>query len=403
MNGADNENNTFRPIDMNGQDLKTSSGNLGINAFSSTGTGTITLTPRTGAVVDIAGNATLTGTRQIDFGGGTNITDTINRTGLTITNNTNPADITQSIYQDANCNLTELVSPSTQYFNTNTPTTQTIRRLDTTSGNDIQKNQSTLVQTKLDYTDVPTGDTSSIRLENDLASLNNVIGAKYTTGAGAVLETILQTTPSGQHRLSMTNNNTNFSTILSTTQLLINDTTNNKNININNQPSSTENRIDLFKNDGSGINSTSGLVNNTSTQTLFLNHNANPNDKTISIENLRGGAGTISFNNAIDSNPFNITSNNALTITANTDVDITSTTTNIDITGTQNVNISANNTASGTGDGLNLSAINDITMNIGSELILNGSFIYSAINPSTSAGSLLITINGTPYKLQLYT
>jgi hypothetical protein len=48
MNGADNENNTFRPIDMNGQDLKTSSGNMGISASSSSGTGTITITPKSG-------------------------------------------------------------------------------------------------------------------------------------------------------------------------------------------------------------------------------------------------------------------------------------------------------------------------------------------------------------------
>ena len=46
MNGADNENNSFRPLDMNNNIIKTSTGSLGINATASTGTGTITLTPK---------------------------------------------------------------------------------------------------------------------------------------------------------------------------------------------------------------------------------------------------------------------------------------------------------------------------------------------------------------------
>jgi len=53
MNGADNENNSFRPIDMNGQDVKTSSGNLAISTASSSGKGTITLSPKAGAFVNI--------------------------------------------------------------------------------------------------------------------------------------------------------------------------------------------------------------------------------------------------------------------------------------------------------------------------------------------------------------
>jgi hypothetical protein len=42
MNGADNENNSFRPLDMNGNNIKTSSGNLTIDASTSSGAGTIT-------------------------------------------------------------------------------------------------------------------------------------------------------------------------------------------------------------------------------------------------------------------------------------------------------------------------------------------------------------------------
>lgn len=50
LNGADNENNSFRPLDLNGSILKTSTGDLTIDASASSGTGTITITPK------VAGN-----------------------------------------------------------------------------------------------------------------------------------------------------------------------------------------------------------------------------------------------------------------------------------------------------------------------------------------------------------
>ncbi len=43
FNGADDENNCLRPLDMNGQSIKTTSGNLAIETTSSTGIGTLTL------------------------------------------------------------------------------------------------------------------------------------------------------------------------------------------------------------------------------------------------------------------------------------------------------------------------------------------------------------------------
>jgi hypothetical protein len=46
LNGADNENNSFRPLDLNGNALKTSSGSLTIDASTSGGTGDISLTSR---------------------------------------------------------------------------------------------------------------------------------------------------------------------------------------------------------------------------------------------------------------------------------------------------------------------------------------------------------------------
>jgi hypothetical protein len=46
LNGQDNENNSFRPFDINGQPIKTSQLNLDIDASSSTGNGRIILTPK---------------------------------------------------------------------------------------------------------------------------------------------------------------------------------------------------------------------------------------------------------------------------------------------------------------------------------------------------------------------
>jgi collagen type VII alpha len=43
LNGADNENNTFRPLDMNGNDLKTSSGSLSVTSTGSSGTGNLSV------------------------------------------------------------------------------------------------------------------------------------------------------------------------------------------------------------------------------------------------------------------------------------------------------------------------------------------------------------------------
>lgn len=48
LNGADNENNTFRPFDLNGNALKTSQGNMTIDTTSSTGTGTLTIATKDG-------------------------------------------------------------------------------------------------------------------------------------------------------------------------------------------------------------------------------------------------------------------------------------------------------------------------------------------------------------------
>jgi hypothetical protein len=72
MNGADNENNSFRPLDMNGQDIKTSSGSMVISTTSSTGTGNITINAKANisstsvnTSMTATGNLVLTGTNDV--------------------------------------------------------------------------------------------------------------------------------------------------------------------------------------------------------------------------------------------------------------------------------------------------------------------------------------------------
>lgn len=54
MNGADGDNNFFKPIDMNGQAIVTTLTNLDIKANASTGGGQITIQPKTGSNLTIA-------------------------------------------------------------------------------------------------------------------------------------------------------------------------------------------------------------------------------------------------------------------------------------------------------------------------------------------------------------
>jgi hypothetical protein len=64
INGADGDNNFLKPLDMNGSVINSSSGNMSItstvgnislSAATSTGTGSITLTPKAGANIIFSG------------------------------------------------------------------------------------------------------------------------------------------------------------------------------------------------------------------------------------------------------------------------------------------------------------------------------------------------------------
>jgi hypothetical protein len=66
MNGADNENNSFRPLDMNSNDITTSSGSMTIRSTSSTGTGNLELTSKN--LTTITSNNTISITNSAGSG-----------------------------------------------------------------------------------------------------------------------------------------------------------------------------------------------------------------------------------------------------------------------------------------------------------------------------------------------
>ena len=214
FNGGQNENNTFRPLDLNGNALRTTAGDLSIQALSSSGTGTIFLQPKTTASVSVSGNMTI---------------------------------------------------PFTSY---------------NFKVGDISTQQATLASTGVSFND-------SVNLY--ASSLSN------TT-------------------MSITNGTTNQQTQLTTNQLYINDITNTKSIQINNDAGGgNQNRIDLLKNQGGGIYNQSGIVNDTSTQNIFLLYQDNANGRSLNIANDSANGGEIIWSNTTGSNGLAITSDKPLT------------------------------------------------------------------------------------------
>jgi hypothetical protein len=96
------------------------------------------------------------------------------------------------------------------------------------------------------------------------------------------------------------------------TKLFLNDTTNNKSITLDNDTSTTENRIDLFKNAGGGVVAQSGITNQTNNQMLFLTQSlsSGSTNKTIQLSNTASGA--LIYDNTEDNNGFTIQSNKSL-------------------------------------------------------------------------------------------
>jgi hypothetical protein len=69
INGAENDNNMFFPLDMNGQPLKTATGNLALSSVNSAGPGNVDITAKSGATINLVGNVNIQPTDQLTFTG----------------------------------------------------------------------------------------------------------------------------------------------------------------------------------------------------------------------------------------------------------------------------------------------------------------------------------------------
>ena len=381
MNGADNENNSYRPLDLNGNALKTATGNMDITTIGSTGTGNLTISSKA------------------------NLTETA--LGVAITS-TGTAGDSITLTSAGNINLIPASGGGTATFVRTDSSIQTLtssggNKIDFAGGNADERFNIDKTEMLLHWNNA-ISDQSTITIESDIASLNNVISQVYQSGVNSV-STIIQNIPSVQRLQQLDTINLRQSELSPAKVELIN-TAAGTTMLLNNNLGSYQNELILSANDSVTPLSTQAKISNTPTNqylTLVNNNSGTSNAKTLTLINETSVSPSLSWVNNIDTIPFNISSNQDLNVGANNDLNLSSALADVAITGNQNITITSSNTAPGVGAGVNLTANQDITLNVGSALNLNGSFIYSASNPSTSAGSLLVNINGTAYKIALFT
>jgi hypothetical protein len=405
LNGNDNENNSFRPLDMNGNNIRTSTGNLTITTAGATG-GNLTLTTvgATGAgelTISSKGNAAITtGTGNISMTSGANITGTA--LGIAL-NAIGSGGDSVTLTSAGNINLIPAVTGATgssiktdSNITTLTGTGGSI--IDFAGGNPDDRFDIDNDAIRLHWNNLT--DQADISLTNDYATANSVIDMVYQSSVGN-LQTYLQNTPSIQTFKQIDSINGRTSEIRpdkielgnssSTTAL------------INNNLGSNQNEFILSATNSFSLLSTSARMINTPTgQAINLvNSDGTSNTKTLSLLNETATGGSLTYSNAIDTNPFTISSTEDLNISSGNDIEISSAN-DIDILataggmGTRSVNITAN----GSG-GINLTTLSSLTMNINNDLIFTGSSIINSSAGGSSGQHLRIFINGTPYKIQL--
>ena len=93
FNGGQNENNSFRPLDMNGNGLRTSSGSLTIDATSSTGTGQVIIQSKTSSNVNINSDLLMTTDKTITLNDSSpNVIQTLLGNGAILINDITTSD-----------------------------------------------------------------------------------------------------------------------------------------------------------------------------------------------------------------------------------------------------------------------------------------------------------------------
>ena len=386
FNGGQNENNSFRPLDMNGNNIRTTTGSLTMTSVGSSGTGDLTLSAKN--------VATLTGL------------------GVAITS-TGTAGDAITLASAGNINLIPATGGGTATFIRTDSSIQTLtsaggNKIDFAGGNADERFNIDKTELLLHWNNA-ISDQSDISIENDIASLNNVISQFYQSASGN-LQTIIQNTPS-VFRFQQLDSINGRTSELSPADLELINTTNGTTAFLNNNLGSYQNELILSANNTSTPLSTQAKISNNPTNqyiTFVNNSSGTSNTKALTLKNETSTSPSLSWVNNIDNIPFNITSNQDLNIGATNNLDITTAVGDLDISSANDVNILATSAGMGTRNinltangAVNLTTSSSLTMTINNNLTFTGAGLQSSSSGGNSGEHLVITLNGNQYKIAL--
>jgi hypothetical protein len=284
LNGSDNENNSFRPLDLNGNILKTSALDLTIDATTSTGTGNIDISAKTGSVVNINSNVVM--------------------------------DNSESFVQR---------NPAFTIYNNQTTTS--VNLVDTSVGGIVNSN------TNGNISQILTNDTSLATLTNE-----SYCNLQTVSNFDKALNNVVAHADMYSNRVLVEDNTIASNSQLYATSLNFSASQGgfgSNNIDIDANSFAYQTLITSSVNDTTNIYSTT-LQNNQSIQGIEFKLLTPTTDKLLQIGNATSSGGYITYANNLDTNPLVITSNTSMNLD----------TTTLNLVNTTNVNAVQNNTFS---------------------------------------------------------
>jgi hypothetical protein len=356
INGLENEINFTKPLDMVGNNIRSSTGSMTITTVASTGLGNITAIARGDVSVGATGSGsvslTATGSGSVSLTSGTG-GGAVNISGLAVnlTSNGTAGDKT-TLTSATTIDLVPTTAIRTDSNITNTSVGG--NKIDFAGGSadllfDINKEK-----VRLHWNDA-SAETATILIDNQYDTTSN-IAMTFTTTTGDVT--------------------TKIDNIATSQSVFLNDTRTgeNKSITLDNNPNSNENRIDMVKNAGGGIVAQSKISNQTNSQLLFLTQTASggATNKTIQLSNTT--AGSLIYDNTEDNNGLTITSTNT------------------------NITLQTTSITSGQGDIIIAPSQNG---SANGQLIFTGASLQDTTSTGSSGQYLKIVLNGTTYKIPL--
>jgi hypothetical protein len=266
LNGQDNENNTFRPFDLNGNLLKTSQGNLILDATSSSGPGSVDITAKTGGVVNINSNVVMDNSESFIQ---RNATSTIYNNQTTTSVNLVDTSVGNIVNSNTNDNISQILTNDTSLqtlTNESYCNLQRVNKFDKTLNNVVE------------HTDIYS---NRVLIEDNTIASNSQL---YATS----LNFSASQSGVGSNNIDIDANSFVYQTLITSS---VNDTTN--------------------------IYSTA-LQNNQSIQGIEFKLLTPTTDKLLQIGNATSSGGYITYANNLDTNPLVITSNTSMNLDTTT-------------------------------------------------------------------------------------